>query len=162
MSRRANAEEPEREVFHGTTLDKRLYTYGYVVFSLLFVGFVFNPGKGGTGLRVAVAIAIAVMLILAWRSRRLGRIVASPRGVRAYGYVAAWHWQWSDIDHFDAEYKPLPFVGRSTHKVLSVYLHGDKKKMLGAINSRPAPVGELSWIESAVQRLNVLEQRYGR
>jgi hypothetical protein len=156
LSRRVKATALDREVFHGTVLDKRIYTYGYVVFSLLFVGYVFNPGRGGTGLRVAVAVGIAVMLVLAWRSRRLGQIVASAHGVSAYGYVAAWHWRWSDIDHFVADYKPLPFVLRSAHKVLFVHLKDGRTKAVGAVNSRPAAPGQLSWIEAAVQRLNEL------
>jgi hypothetical protein len=147
-------EDRDVEWFHGTRWDKRLYVLIYPTFSLLFLGFVFNPGKGGSPLRVAVATEILVALIFAIRGARVGTVRADNRGVKAYGAVRRWDWAWSQIQGFSTAPGRQARAG-ALHQILLVSLVDGRTKRLSPINSRRSVSGlDSTWVDLAAQALN--------
>lgn len=139
--------------FCGTLWDKRLYAGVFVVYSLLMAGYVFAPGKGRMGLRIAVAVSICVMLWFGWHGRRLGQVVADKHGVRAYGAVRRWHWTWAELDHFSTG-KLTRSMYTTGHETLIAHTRDGRVIPLPPINASPKSKATQVWVRDAAAALN--------
>src|SRR5690625_4348006 len=99
----------EHNYYHGTLWDKRLYRSIWIVSSIIFLGYVIQPGRGGATLRIAAAIISVSLLLTCWRGWHLGAIQSDTTGVTAHGAIRRWHWAWDEVDRFSAESGTIPF-----------------------------------------------------
>ncbi len=151
----------QREVLRGTGWDKWMYRSIGPFLSLLLVAGLFNPGRGGYGLRVFVAVLILLALASTWRGWRLGTIQIDAQGIEAYGALRRWRWAWSELDYVEVGSGPLPFAPATRNEPLVVHSRDGRVTRLSSINGRSRTLGRPSCVALAVDKINARIQSEG-
>ena len=105
--------------------------------TLLEIPSIFNPGKGGLGLRVLSVGFLGVLLLLTIRGLGSCTVEATVRGVRYRNLARDRRWRWEDIDQFEVREVRVGVMGYR-RRVLFVHEVKGTNRKLEAVNARPS------------------------
>jgi hypothetical protein len=114
----------------------------------MFIVQAFNPGKGGLGLIVLAGVTAAATAALTVRTLVAPTVTAGHNGVRIRTLQRTRHYDWAEIDRFNAVTMPVRAYNR---KVLTITLKSGGTRPFPQLNSGPKRPG---WVDDAATALN--------
>lgn len=116
----------------------------------IFIGQLFNPGKGGVALQAVAAISAGCCAALTGRCLVAPSILAAPNGARVRTLLQTRRYGWDEIEGFEVQERHVGLLAYR-RKVLVIVLRNGKIDSISGLNARAEAFG---WVDDAVLQLS--------